>query len=107
MSIDSNPYTFRDHNFDHTNSLLDQDLLINNIGKVDIHSVSALAIDDIEISKGAKPIAIKIKMSNSAGIFQIDNLLKPKLNNSGLKEYVQISVEITGEEKKILNDFEL
>jgi metal-dependent HD superfamily phosphatase/phosphodiesterase len=78
-----------------------------DIGKVDIHSVSALAIDDIEISKGTKPIAIKIKMSNSAGIFQIDNLLKPKLNNSGLKEYVQISVEITGEEKKILNDFEL
>jgi hypothetical protein len=76
-------------------------------GKVDIHSVSALAIDDVEISTGEKPIMIKVKMSNSAGIFQIDNLLKPKLNTSGLKEYVQISVEIKGEEKRILENFEL
>ena len=76
-------------------------------GKVDIHSVSAMAIEDVEISSGTKPIAIKIKMSNSSGIFQIDNLLKPKLKDSGLEEYVQISVEIEGTEKKILKDFEL
>lgn len=76
-------------------------------GKVDIHSVSALAIDDVELSSGEKPIIIKIKMTNSAGIFQIDNLLKPKLNHSGLKEFVQISVEITGEEKRIVENFQL
>ncbi|WP_455392102.1 HD domain-containing protein [[Eubacterium] cellulosolvens] len=76
-------------------------------GKVDIHSVSALAIDDIEISSGDKPILIKIKMSNSSGIFQIDNLLKPKLKNSGLTDYVQILVEIEGEEKKILDKLEI
>jgi metal-dependent HD superfamily phosphatase/phosphodiesterase len=77
------------------------------IGKVDIHAVSAMAIDDVEISSGEKPIEIKIKMSNSAGIFQIDNLLKPKLKSSGLTEYVKISAEISGEEKKILESFEL
>ena len=76
-------------------------------GKVDIHSVSALAIDDVEISSGDKPVLIKIKMSNSSGIFQIDNLLKPKLKISGLGKYVQIKVEIEGEEKKILENFEL
>ena len=76
-------------------------------GKVDIHSVSAMAIDDLEISAGEKPINIKIKMSNSSGIFQIDNLLKPKLIDSGLEEYVQITVEISGEEKKILEKLEL
>jgi len=76
-------------------------------GKIDIHSVSALAIDDIEIGSGEKPISIKIKMSNSSGIFQIDNLLKPKLKASGLEKYVQIAVEIEGTEKKILENFEL
>ena len=54
-----------------------------------------------------KPIAIKIKMSNSSGIFQIDNLLKPKLKDSGLEEHIQISLEITGTEKKILEKLEL
>jgi metal-dependent HD superfamily phosphatase/phosphodiesterase len=76
-------------------------------GKIDIHAVSAMAIDDVEISSGEKPIMIKIKMSNSSGIFQIDNLLKPKLKASGLEQYIQISVEIEGAEKKILENFEL
>ena len=76
-------------------------------GMVTIHSVSALAIENVEISSGDKPIIIKIKMSNSSGIFQIDNLLKPKLKDSGLEEYIQISAEIKGEEKKILERFEL
>ena len=76
-------------------------------GKVDIHSVSAMAIEEVEIGSGEKPIMINIKMSNSSGIFQIDNLLKPKLKNSGLEENVQISVEIRGEEKNILESFEL
>ncbi len=74
-------------------------------GKVDIHSVSAMAIEDVEIGSGKKPIVIK--MSNSSGIFQIDNLLKPKLKDSGLNEHVQISIEIMGTEKKILEKLEL
>lgn len=76
-------------------------------GKMDIHAVSALAIEDVEIASGDKPIVITIKMGNSSGIFQIDNLLKPKLIGSGLKEYIQINVVIEGSEKKILKSFEL
>ena len=76
-------------------------------GKIDIHSVSALAIENVEIGSGEKPIVILIKMSNSSGIFQIDNLLKPKLIASGLEDHIQINVEIEGSEKKILESFEL
>ena len=76
-------------------------------GKFDIHSVSAMAIENVDIGSGEKPIEIIIRMSNSSGIFQIDNLLKPKLKESGLEEYIQISVEIEGAEKKILKNFEL
>jgi hypothetical protein len=46
-------------------------------------------------------------MSNSAGIFQIDNLLKEKLRHSGLAEYFEIRAEIAGEEKKLIERYEL
>ena len=78
-------------------------------GKVDIHSVSALSIEKVEILEGSKkPIVIKIKMSNSAGIFQIDELLKAKIQNSRLEKYVHVIAEIVGEkERKIIDKFEI
>jgi len=76
-------------------------------GSVTIHSVSAMAIEDVEIRSGEKPVEIKITMSNSAGIFQIDNLLKVKLRDSGLEEYFTITAEVTGEEKKILTKIDV
>ncbi len=81
-------------------------------GKVDIHAVSALSIEkvDIELAENgaAKPINIKIKMSNSAGVFQIDELLKPRIVNSGLEQFFHVIAEITGEkEAKIIEKFEI
>ncbi len=77
-------------------------------GKVDIHSVSALAIEKVTIQSGEeKPVTVNITMSNSAGIFQIDELLKPRITNSGLQNYVHVVAEITGgKESKILEKFE-
>ncbi len=78
-------------------------------GKIDIHSVSALSIEEVEISEGReKPILIRIKMSNSAGIFQIDELLKARIQNSGLEKYIHVMAEILGEkERRIVERFEL
>jgi metal-dependent HD superfamily phosphatase/phosphodiesterase len=78
-------------------------------GKIDIHAVSALSIEKVEIVEGeTKPITIKITMSNSAGVFQIDELLKPRIEGSGLKEYIHVVAEITGEkESKIIDKFEI
>jgi metal-dependent HD superfamily phosphatase/phosphodiesterase len=78
-------------------------------GKIDIHAVSALSIEKVEIIEGEKkPITIKITMSNSAGVFQIDELLKPRIENSGLQEYFHVVAEITGEkERKIIERFEI
>ena len=40
-------------------------------GKINIHSISALSIEKVEIKEGTeKPIIIRIKMSNSAGSFK-------------------------------------
>jgi metal-dependent HD superfamily phosphatase/phosphodiesterase len=78
-------------------------------GKIDIHAVSALSIEKVEITEGEKkPITIKITMSNSAGVFQIDELLKPRIENSGLQDYIHVVAEITGEkERKIIDKFEI
>ncbi len=80
-------------------------------GTATIHAVSALAIDDVQLKDGQKkPVCIEIAMNNSAGIFQIDNLLKPKLKNSGIAEYFELHVEIIGNgagEKKIVERYEI
>jgi len=78
-------------------------------GKVDIHSVSALSIHRVEILEGKeKPITVKITMSNPAGVFQIDQLLKPRIENSGLQIYIHVVAEVTGEkERKILEKLEI
>jgi metal-dependent HD superfamily phosphatase/phosphodiesterase len=78
-------------------------------GKIDIHAVSALSIEKVEVIEGLKkPITIKITMSNSAGVFQIDELLKPRIEKSGLHEYFHVIAEITGEkERKIIERFEI
>lgn len=78
-------------------------------GKVNVHSLSAASIEQIEIGQGKeKPIHINIRMSNSAGIFQVDELLKEKLNGSGLEKYVEVEATIEGEtEKKLVTVFRI
>ncbi|MBI5034441.1 MAG: HD domain-containing protein [Chloroflexi bacterium] len=78
-------------------------------GQVNIHSLSAAAIEKVEITKGQdKPIHITVVMSNSAGIFQLDDLLKEKLHGSGLEKYVEVEATIEGEtEKKLVTVFRL
>ena len=80
-------------------------------GKIDIHAVSALSIEKIDIQvveNGKKPIEIHIKMSNSAGVFQIDELLKPRIIASGLEQFFHVIAEITGEkENRIIEKFEI
>ena len=78
-------------------------------GKINIHSISALSIEKVEIRKGTeKPVTIKIRMSNSAGVFQVDELLKGKIQGSGLEKYIHVVAEITGErERKIIERFEI
>lgn len=78
-------------------------------GEINIHSLSGSGIDKVEISQGCdKPIEIVIKMNNSAGFFQIDELLGHKLKGSGIEEFVKVKAIIEGEtEKKLLEEFEV
>jgi uncharacterized protein len=72
-------------------------------GHVGIHSLSAAAIEDVAIGDGDdKPIRIEITMNNSAGIYQVDGLLKAKLRGSGLEPYVEVLAHIDTEAEKRL-----
>lgn len=78
------------------------------VGRPTIHTVSALAIDKVEVRKGQeKPVHIHVRMTNSAGIFQLDSLFREKLLTSGLKDYIELSAEVVGEEKKIIARYAL
>jgi metal-dependent HD superfamily phosphatase/phosphodiesterase len=76
-------------------------------GQVNIHSVSALAVESVQIEKGSeRPICITINLSNSAGIFQVDELLRRKLKNSTLTPYVEVMARAEGEtERRLLEVF--
>ena len=77
-------------------------------GSPTIHAVSAMAIEKVSVHPGeTKPVCIEIRMSNSAGIFQIDNLLKRKLQTSGIKDHFELRVDVRGEEKKIVSHYEI
>ena len=77
-------------------------------GSLSIHSVSAAAIEGITLEKGdERPICVTVDMSNSAGLFQLDQLLREKLKGSGLEPYVQVRAKLGEEEKRLLTDFTL
>ena len=68
-----------------------------------IHSLSAAAIDSVEIKPGdERAVTIEIAMNNSAGIFQVDELLATKLRGSGLEQHVEVVARIDAEHEKRL-----
>jgi len=78
------------------------------IGGPSIHSVSAMAIKKVHLERGrTRPIKISIEMSNSAGIFQLDSLLREKLEHSTISEYVEVEGNVIGEEKRILQRYSI
>lgn len=78
-------------------------------GQINIHSVSAMAIDAVTLHPGEeKPVAIEITMSNSAGIYLLDELLKHNLKTSGISQHLEVEAKIEGEtEKKLIRLYNL
>ena len=78
-------------------------------GSTSIHSVSAAAIESVTIEPGEDhPVRVRIEMGNSAGVFQVDELLRRKLAGSGLEDHMSVEAVIEGEtEKRLVRRFEL
>ncbi len=78
-------------------------------GQEGIHSISAAAVDEVRIEAGEeRPVRIEIELNNSAGIFQVDDLLATKIRDTPLEGRVEVVARIEGEsEKRLLTGFHL
>jgi metal-dependent HD superfamily phosphatase/phosphodiesterase len=69
------------------------------MGNVNINCVSAMSIEEVKIEKGTeKPVSIKINMSNSAGIYQVGEILHKKLVSGIAGKYMEISAQTIPEQ---------
>jgi metal-dependent HD superfamily phosphatase/phosphodiesterase len=67
-------------------------------GSASIHAVSAAAIDSVSITSGeSRPVLIEVVMTNPAGLYQVEELLKGKLRGSGLEPYIEVVARVEGE----------
>jgi metal-dependent HD superfamily phosphatase/phosphodiesterase len=77
-------------------------------GSLSIHSVSAAAIEGVTLERGEdRAIRVTVDMSNSAGLFQLDQLLRGKIKGSGLEPHIEVRARLGDEEKRLLTDFTL
>ena len=74
-----------------------------------IHSLSAAAIDEVRIVPGEqRAVRVEVEMNNSAGVFQVDELLATKLRGSGLEDYIEVVARIDSEhEKRLLRVYQI
>jgi metal-dependent HD superfamily phosphatase/phosphodiesterase len=72
-------------------------------GHMNIHSLSAYAIEEVSIGAGDdKAVRVEIEMSNSAGIFQVDEGLGTKLRGTPLERHIEVVARIEAEHEQRL-----
>jgi len=77
-------------------------------GHITIYELSAESVTEVKINVGTERLVeIYIKLHNSAGLFQVDQLLRKKVKGSGIEKYITIKSEVVTEsdsEKKMLSE---
>jgi uncharacterized protein len=60
-------------------------------GKIDIHSISAAAVERVRVTRGLnKPIRIEVDINNPAAVFHLNEVFRQKLEHSSIREYVEV-----------------
>ena len=74
-----------------------------------INTVSSQAIERVNLYEGAEvPVQVEIEMTNAAGVYQVDELLKSKLDGSRLEDFVRIvGVNVSTDGAQIVERIEL
>ncbi|WP_254763491.1 HD domain-containing protein [Natrinema marinum] len=68
-----------------------------------INTLSSQAISRVSLQQGdTTPVMVEIEMTNAAGVYQVDNLLKAKLEDSGLEDRIRIVALNTNENREQL-----
>lgn len=98
-TIYAHPYEIEDHTIeaalvgigDGTDLTKGRGRMAFELGQASIHTISALSIESLEISKGKdRPIRLFIELNNSAGVFQIEETLAKKIKHGPLEPYIDI-----------------
>ncbi|MFB6354702.1 MAG: HD domain-containing protein [Halobacteriales archaeon] len=78
-------------------------------GSRGINTLSSQAIQRVTLSEGESvPVLVEIEMTDAAGVYQVDSLLKNKLEGSGLEDHVRIvAVNTGGGGEQLVERFEL
>ena len=62
-----------------------------NAGKIDIHSISAAAVEAVRVTRGEnKPIRVEVDINNPAAVFHLNEVFGQKLAHSNLEPYVEV-----------------
>ncbi|QCC52288.1 HD domain-containing protein [Halapricum salinum] len=74
-----------------------------------INTVSSQAIRNVRLGPGEdRVVRVEIEMTNAAGVYQVDNLLKAKLRGSGLEDDIRIvAVNVREDADQIVERVEL
>lgn len=65
------------------------------MGKVDMHAMSALSIKSVDIDKGLeRSVKITVNMNDYAGLFQIEEVLLPKILTSSIENHFEIWIAL-------------
>lgn len=73
-----------------------------------INTLSSQAIKRVSLEKGdGIPVLVEIEMVNAAGVYQVDNLLKAKLNKSMIEDQVRIVAVNTKADDNLVERIEL
>jgi metal-dependent HD superfamily phosphatase/phosphodiesterase len=60
-------------------------------GKIDIHSISAAAVEAVRVTHGTnKPIRVEVDINNPSAIFHLKEVFGQKLAHSSLEPYVEV-----------------
>ena len=60
-------------------------------GKIDIHSISAAAVEAVRVTHGVqKPIRVEVDINNPAAVFHLKEVFGQKLARSSLEPYVEV-----------------
>ncbi|WP_256287981.1 HD domain-containing protein [Halobellus inordinatus] len=73
-----------------------------------INTLSSQAIESVSLRPGdGKAVLVEIEMVNAAGVYQVDNLLKAKLRDSGLASHIRIVAVNTKADDQLVERIEL
>ncbi|HEY0582746.1 MAG TPA: HD domain-containing protein [Chloroflexota bacterium] len=60
-------------------------------GKIDIHSISAAAVEAVRVTRGVnRPIRVEVDINNPAAVFHLNEVFGQKLAHSSIREFVEV-----------------